>query len=248
MKSRIISILLAGVILVGDPLIAAASATQTDPVLAGAVVTQMQMLEKLFNKREKTQKKIIAAETAVTAAMTRMHEVEDKVLGYMSNVQAGFNNLYQIKRAAQLVAVDIPKNMALVKRSIGIGHIEGTLMAATVGDELREVTLEMASLYPFMAQLVTSGSYTTTDEKGQPAKKKVNLLDSAERYYICTTIVSKLENINTSLYLLAWEIQTMRYRDLFRKLDPEGWINYMAGRNIVEGIIRDWNYEIKYGF
>lgn len=244
MKSRITSIILVIVILIGNPLYAGASATQTDPVLTSAIVVQMNMLEQIFSKREKTQQKIIAAESAVTLAMTRMHDVEDKILGYMSNVQAGFQNLYQIKRAAQLVGVEIPKQMALVKKSIGIGHIEGTMMAAVVGDELREVTLEMASLYPFMAQLVTSGSYTNTDG----SKKKVNLLDSAERYYICTTIVSKLENINTSLYMLAWEIQTMRYRDLFYKLDPEGWINYMAGRNIVEGIVRDWNYELKYGW
>lgn len=244
MKSRITSIILVIVILIGNPLYASASATQTDPVLTSAIVVQMNMLEQIFSKREKTQQKIIAAESAVTLAMTRMHDVEDKILGYMSNVQAGFQNLYQIKRAAQLVGVEIPKQMALVKKSIGIGHIEGTMMAAVVGDELREVTLEMASLYPFMAQLVTSGSYTNTDG----SKKKVNLLDSAERYYICTTIVSKLENINTSLYMLAWEIQTMRYRDLFYKLDPEGWINYMAGRNIVEGIVRDWNYELKYGW
>ena len=41
-------------------------AQQTDPMLTGAVVAQSEMLKKIFKDREKTQKKIIAAETAVT--------------------------------------------------------------------------------------------------------------------------------------------------------------------------------------
>lgn len=55
-------------------------AQQTDPMLTGAVVAQSEMLKKIFKDREKTQKKIIAAETAVTVAMDRMHKVEDKML------------------------------------------------------------------------------------------------------------------------------------------------------------------------
>ena len=49
-------------------------AQQTDPTLTGAVIAQSGMLKKIFKDREKTQKKIIAAETAVTVAMDRMHK------------------------------------------------------------------------------------------------------------------------------------------------------------------------------
>lgn len=245
MKSRIVSTFLVATMFFGNAVNIRAG-VQTDPALTGAIVTQMEMLKSIFKKRDKTQKEIIAAEAAVTASMKRMHDVEDKVLGYMSNVQGAFQNLYQIKRAGQLVAVEIPQNMKLVRNAIKIGRIEGTVMAVTVGEELTEMTTEMMSLYPFLAQLVTTGSYNVTDDDGKSTKKKVNLLDSYERYYICNTVVDKLEKINTSLYLLAWEIQTLRWRDLFYKLDPEGWINIMAGANIVNGIISDWNYNIKY--
>ena len=54
-------------------------AQQTDPTLTAAVGAQSAMLNSLFSKREKTQKKIIAAETAVTVAMDRMHKVEDQM-------------------------------------------------------------------------------------------------------------------------------------------------------------------------
>ena len=68
-------------------------AQQTDPTLTGAVVAQSEMLKKIFKDREKTQKKIIAAEMAVTVAMDRMHKVEDKMLEYLSNAQGAMQNL-----------------------------------------------------------------------------------------------------------------------------------------------------------
>ena len=68
-------------------------AIETDPVLTGAVGAQTAMLKSLFNKREKTQQKILAAEAAVTVAMDRMHKVEDQMLEYLQNAQVGMQNL-----------------------------------------------------------------------------------------------------------------------------------------------------------
>ena len=167
----------------------------------------------------------------------------------MANVQGAFKNLYQIKRAGELVVKEIPTNMNNVRHAIKVGGFEGTFLATTVGTELSSMTMDMMSLYPFLGQLVTTGTYNTTDYDSQgniiKKKNKVNLLNSAERYYICNTVVDKLESINTSLYLLAWEIQTMRWRDLFFKLDPEGWAAVMTGKNIVEGVVSDWNYNLR---
>ncbi|KXO15123.1 hypothetical protein HMPREF3202_02094 [Prevotella bivia] len=222
---------------------------QVDPALTSAITLQMNTLKNIYSKRENTQKKIIEAEAAVTLALDRMHKVESKVLDYMSNVQGAFQNLYQIKRAGELVVKDIPSNMNNVRLAIKAGGFQGTFLATTVGDQLNNMTMDMMSLYPFLKQLVTSGTYNTTDYDNMGnlinKKNKVNLLNSAERYYICNTVVDKLENINTSLYLLSWEIQTMRWRDLFFKLDPEGWAAVMSGKNIVEGIVSDWNYNLR---
>lgn len=217
------------------------SAQQTDPTLTGAVLTQTQMLKDLFKKREKTQQQIIATEAAVTLAMERMHQVEEKVLSYLSNAQGAMQNLYQIKRATELVAVEIPKNMSLVKNAIP-GNLKGTAIATLVSDELLDATTQMLSLYPFMKQLVTSGSYDVTNSDGKTEKHKVNLLNSAERYYVANEIVTRLESINTDLWLLAWQIQTYSWSDLWFGLDPEGWATVMSGKYIVSGLIRDWKY------
>lgn len=216
-------------------------AQQTDPTLTGAVVAQTEILKDLFKKREKTQQKIIAAEAAVTLSMERMHQLEDKMLGYLQNAQGAMQNIYQIKRAAELVGVEIPKNMSLLRKSLP-GHLKGTAIALMVSDELIDATTQMASLYPFMQQLVTSGSYNVTNLEGKTEKHKVNLLNSAERYYVANEIVTRLETINTDLWLLAWQIRTYSWGNLWYGLDPEGWATVMSGKAIVESLIWEWKY------
>ena len=98
--------------------------------------------------------------------------------------------LYQIKRTAELVATEIPKNCDLLRKSVP-GHLKGTAIAVLVSDELSDAASQMAALYPFMKQLVTSGSYDITNADGKTEKHKVNLLNSAERYYIANEVVGK---------------------------------------------------------
>ena len=206
---------------------------------------QTAMLKDIFSNRENTQQKIIAAEAAVTVAMDRMHQVEDRMLDYLGNAQVAMQNLYQVKRAAELVTSEIPRNMDLVRKSVP-GHLKGTAIALLVSDELTDAATQMASLFPFMKQLVTSGTYNVDgyDSQGNPTteKHKVNLLNSAERYYVANEVVSKLETINTDLWLLAWQIRTLSWQDLWYGLDPEGWAAVMSGKAIVESLIYEWEY------
>ena len=219
-------------------------AQQTDPTLTAAVILQTEELKSVHKKRKTTQEKIITAETAVTLALDRVHNVENKMLEYLSNAQGAMQNLYQIKRAAELVTTEIPKNTTLLKNSVK-GNLKGTAIAALVSDEITDAATQMAALYPFMQQLVTSGSYNVTGSDGKTEKHKVNLLDSAERYYVANEVVTRLERINTDLFILAWQVRTLSWNDLWFSLDPEGWASIMAGKNIVNGLVSDWN-NIKY--
>nr|WP_304419035.1 hypothetical protein [Muribaculum intestinale] len=219
-------------------------AQQTDPTLTAAVIFQTEELKSIHKKRKSTQEKIIAAETAVTLALDRVHNVENKMLDYLSNAQGAMQNLYQIKRAAELVATEIPKNCDLLRKSVP-GHLKGTAIAVLVSDELTDAASQMAALYPFMKQLVTSGSYDVTNAEGKTEKHKVNLLNSAERYYIANEVVTRLETINTDLWLLAWQVRTLSWNDLWFSLDPDGWASIMSGKAIAETLVWEWN-TIKY--
>lgn len=224
-----------------------ALAQQMDPALTATVIAQTTELKNIHKKRKKTQEKIIAAEAAVTVALDRVHSVEDKMLNYLSNAQGAMQNLYQIKRAGELVAKEIPQNCNLLLKSVG-SNLKGTAIAAMVSDELADAATQMAALYPFMKQLVTSGKYDVAGADGKNEKHKVNLLNSSERYYIANEVVSRLEAINTDLFILAWQVRTLSWNDLWFSLDPEGWANVMSGKNIIGGIISDWNqgYSLKW--
>ena len=215
-------------------------AQQTDPTLTGAVFAQTSTLKNIYDKRQKAHEKIIAAETAVTVALDRVHSVENKMLEYLSNAQGAMQNLYQIKRAGELVATEIPQNCSLLLKSVG-SNLKGTAIAAIVSDELADAATQMAALYPFMKQLVTSGSYDTGGSDGGKEKHKVNLLSSSERYYIANEVLTRLEAVNTDLFILAWQVRTLSWNDLWFSLDPEGWANVMSGKNIIGGIVADWN-------
>ena len=228
-KTAVLAVLL-GLALGGLP----CRAQQTDPALTAAVLAQTAELKSLHDKRRKTQEKIIAAETAVTLALDRVHSVEDKMLEYLSNAQGAMQNLYQIKRAGELVLTEIPQNCSLLAKSVA-GNIKGTAIAAIVSDELADAATQMAALYPFMKQLVTSGTYDVTGADGASEKHKVNLLSSAERYYIANEVVTRLETINTDLFILAWQVRTLSWNDLWFSLDPEGWASVMSGKNIIGG-------------
>ena len=217
-----------------------ALAQQTDPALTAAVIAQTAELKSIHRKRKNLQERIIAAEAAVTVALDRVHRVEDKMLEYLSNAQGAVQNLYQIKRAGELVTKEIPQNCSLLTKSVG-GNLKGTAIAAIVSDELTDAATQMAALYPFMRQLVTSGSYNVTGSDGKNEKHKVNLLNSSERYYIANEVVTRLEAINTDLFILAWQVRTLSWNDLWFSLDPEGWANVMSGKNIIDGIVAEWN-------
>lgn len=214
---------------------------QTDPTLTATVILQTEELKSIHKKRKKTQEQIIAAEAAVTVALDRVHAVENKMLEYLSNAQGAMQNLYQIKRAGELVLTEIPRNTALLKNSVK-GNLKGTAIALLVSDEISDAAAQMAALYPFMQQLVTSGSYNVTGDDGKKEKHKVNLLNSAERYYIANEVVSRLEAINTDLFILAWQVRTLSWDALWFSLDPEGWASVMSGKAVVNGLINDWKY------
>lgn len=217
-----------------------ALAQQMDPALTATVIAQTAELKNIHKKRKRTQEKIIAAEAAVTVALDRVHSVEDKMLKYLSNAQGAMQNLYQIKRAGELVAKEIPQNCNLLLKSVG-SNLKGTVIATMVSDELADAATQMAALYPFMKQLVTSGKYDVSGADGKNEKHKVNLLNSSERYYIANEVVSRLEAINTDLFILAWQVRTLSWNDLWFSLDPEGWANVMSGKNIIGGIVAEWN-------
>ncbi len=237
MKLRILSLILAlGVIAIPKT---KAGIVDVDPALVTAVTAQTFELESVYKERSKHQNAIIVAETAINGAMAQIHKVENKMLGYLANAQGAMQNLYQLKRCYELFKTEIPENISAVRSAIK-GHAMGTAIAAIASDEIKSLENNSSTLYPLVAQLVTSGSYNQRNGDGTIDKKKVNLLDASERYYILNEVVRHLEDISTSLWLLSWQIQTFSLTDLVQVLTPDTWYNILEGEAIANLIIEDY--------
>ena len=211
------------------------SAQQTDPALTAAVTGQTLTLKTLFDARKSTQEKILAATGIEEVQLKQLHAIEQKVLDYMANVSGLMQNLYQVKRTTELVTVEIPRNISEVRKACK-GNLKGTAIALAVSDEINSVYTEIGSLSALCTSLVKT---KTVDGN------KVNLLNAAERYWLCEKIVSSLEDINSALYILSWQIQYLSWEDLWRGLDPDTWANYMQGKWMAESCIRDWDDLLK---
>lgn len=237
MKLRILSLILAlGVLAIPKT---KAGIVDVDPALVGAVTAQTLALESVYKERSKHQNAIIVAETAINGAMTQIHKVENKMLGYLANAQGAMQNLYQLKRCYELFKTEIPENISAVRSAIK-GHAMGTAIATIASDEIKALENNSRTLYPLVAQLVTSGSYNQRNDNGTIDKKKVNLLDASERYYILNEVVRHLEDISTSLWILSWQIQTFSLTDLVQVLTPDTWYNILEGEAIANLIIEDY--------
>lgn len=218
-----------------------AAVVKSDPLLTGAVVAQTVALQNVYNERKKTEEAILASEETTNFNLDKIHDVEKKALSYLSNAQGAVQNLYQIKQAAELVSTTIPNTVKELTSSIP-DHLVGTAVSALVTKQINKAYAEMASLYPYMQQLVTSGTYNISghsgDKKGEA--HKVNLLNSSERYFVAQQVVSRLERINRSLSTLAYEVRTLGVKDYVQVISPETWHTYSRSKGIAKEVINRW--------
>lgn len=219
----------------------AIDAQQIDPALTSAVIAQTVLLDDAYEKRDSTQKKIIDAELKVSAAMLMVHNLEKKVLDYMQNASSAVENLFQIKKAAELVGDKIPKQLKLMANAVPSNY-EGTAVTALTSKTTTDVISEMVSLYNFMSDLVTNKTYSIGNKKNNNSdKKNINLLSAAERHYIANEVVGRLQKIYRKLWLLTWQIENLGWQDGLRNVDPKLWAQMNNGKTIADGLIKQWN-------
>lgn len=216
-------------------------AQQTDPALTAAVILQTQELKSAYKRRNETQNKLIAAQAVVATAMEKVHNVENKILDYMSNASSAMNDIYQLKRAADLVSVHIPKQLAEMSKAVP-DNLKGTAITAFTSKTVSQATAEMTSLYGLLSQLVTSTKYSLNDGKDDTSgKKNVNLLSAAERYYIATEVTGRLERIYLKLYNITCQIKTLDWMDAWYNLDSSSWAKFQNGKTISQSLMTKWD-------
>ena len=182
---------------------------------------------------QQTDPALTAAVTGQTFTLKSLfdtrHSTQQKILAATGIEEVQLQQLHAIEQKVLDYMANVSglmQNLYQVKRTTELVTIE-------IPRNIRaSVYTEIGSLSALCTSLVKT---KTVDGN------KVNLLNAAERYWLCEKIVSSLEDINNALYILSWQIQYLSWEDLWRGLDPDTWCNYMQGKWIAESIISDWD-------
>lgn len=209
-----------------------------DPPLTFAIVEQTELLQGEYKKRTEHHSKIEAAQAGIVIALNDIHSVEDKMLEYLSNASGAMQNLIQLKKIAELVVDDIPSNLVRLGKDIP-DNLKGTGITLMVQNIVSDTMADILALSDVVDKLVTS-KYSFKESKDKN-DKNINLLSAAERFYILSDVLRRLNNINQRIYLTDFYIKTFSWRQLWMGLDRESWCKAVYGEVLTRNIVKHWN-------
>lgn len=178
---------------------------KTDPLVGSAVTLEASTLSNKMSETNKLQKSIMTAQVAISGQLEMLKSYEDKTLKYLSKTQSVINNLHDIKRSYDL-GRSIISNLNDCKREAA-NHPQGAIIASLISKRTTTIITESTALAASITNLVTKSGVD-------------NLLNSAERTRILSSVTGRLATINRSLRSLKYQIAMYRWTDLLRSASP----------------------------
>lgn len=203
-----------------------------DPLVAGVLGSQLASQASFFKQRKAKQEEIISQELATNGFLSSMQQMQRKTLDYMQNANGLIKNLHQFKRIGVLVT-EIPESMNALVHAVP-ENWKGALMGV-INDRFSESYAEMASLIPVVEKVCKGSSFGDNVDDGS-----VNLLNSAERYQMLNSVVSRLDNINCELKSLERYIRTISLAKTLKNIAPDLVYQANKAQNIADQLKADW--------
>lgn len=208
-----------------------------DPALSGAIGMQTGFLKESFDKRAKTRAAVAALQLEISECLEKIHSVENKTLNYMKQASSVMDNLMQIKNVVEYgpkIVMDVKE----VYNAAAQSPMNAVLVPFCT-KRFMTTAADVASLVSLMDQLVTSTEYKVGKSESNSKKKKVNLLNSAERYEVLNSVENKLHEIHMDIRMIKYAIQFLSWRDVWRGIDRDSYIKSLALDYQMKGIIKD---------
>lgn len=211
---------------------------ETDPALAFAIAAQVGTEAALHSQRQKDRGEIIVAQGIITGMLGDIHKIESQVLNYMGNASSLLSNCMQMVNIVEMVA-KIP-GLAGDVLSEAKKSPKGAVLLPICSSRLEKIKKEVFELGTFVTQMVTA-KYSLKNVKSEGDKKHVNLLSSAERYYILNTVETKLDEICRDLRFTKYYIRNLGWRDLWKTIDAKSYYQALAIHSNVDQLVYQWN-------
>lgn len=156
---------------------------------------------------------------------------------------SGFKEESAFYKAMAKYALSIASNSSKVISAIGKSNMPGKA----------RMILEVGSIVSASTQLVNDfiGIVTNCNVKnplqgkssdtGKAEKDGYNMLNRNDRLSIAISIVSDLKKLDRELLYMQWYAMYSNWSNVVWRIDSDTWRSYYGGKEIAEGIIKNWN-------
>lgn len=224
--------------LVFSPVVTNAGLTTLDAALTSAILIQNEAIKDMHKERKSLREATLAAQAAINLTLGKIHDIQDKILGYMENASGVLTNLSQLKNIVEYT-VKIPDQLTDLVKTIP-NNPKGAAITAIVSKRVAETVTDVTGLATLIANLVQS-NYSFGEGGNNGGKKHVNLLSSAERFNILLDVETKLKHISMDIRMLKYYVETLSWRDLWMGLDRASYVKLWNSRWEINSIINKWN-------
>lgn len=194
-----------------------------DPGLAFAVAEAGKQEKLALDKINEEQSKIRNLQTLAQAQLKKIEAIQRKSYDYLSNISAGVQNAYDIKKSYELT-LEIAALCKELKKAV-VDNPQGLITVALATKYISETTREVAATYGYIASITLN---------------KKTLLNSVERLQITWNVRNQLSMIYNRIYNLIYKIRALKLTDLPALIAPEAYYGIVSQRTIAESVIRDY--------
>ena len=205
------------------PYIGSAQKIYMDPVTAGAMVGYAVILKGGHERAEKEQDKLQKAQTFISAQVTLVKKVQDKVYKGLSEAGGTIQNAIQVKNIGEETkqCVEYSKSISqLVER-----HPQYAIFGAKATQRCYEQTLKIANE---MSNILADG--------------ETNLATAGDRYRVLDNIEHQVRMLKIYLISVQLALENAEYAGFWRSINPfQGYID--TDKDIIQNIMQKFKHQ-----
>lgn len=205
------------------PYIGSTQKIYMDPVTAGAMVGYAVTLKGGHERAEKEQDKLQKAQTFISAQVTLVKKVQDKVYKGLSEAGGTIQNAIQVKNIGEETkqCVEYSKSISqLVER-----HPQYAIFGAKATQRCYEQTLKIANE---MSNILADG--------------ETNLATAGDRYRVLDNIEHQVRMLKIYLISVQLALENAEYAGFWRSINPfQGYID--TDKDIIQNIMQKFKHQ-----
>ena len=205
------------------PCIGSAQKIYMDPVTAGAMAGYAVTLKGGHERVEKEQDKLQKAQTFISAQVTLVKKVQDKVYKGLSEAGGTIQNAIQVKNIGEEIkqCAEYSKNISqLVER-----HPQYAIFGAKATQRCYEQTLKIANE---MSNILADG--------------ETNLATAGDRYRVLDNIEHQVRMLKIYLISVQLALENAEYAGFWRSINPfQGYID--TDKDIIQNIMQKFKHQ-----